>query len=162
MVRNGLLVQNTVDSIADTIIFLLDHPNLQIDAGKNNIQDIMSFSWAMASQKYLYLYKSLKSGYKRCLTKKNVEVICLGSVKVHVRSLSEYFLRHQTRALDEKDLAKSAVIFAPHPDDETLGCGGTMLKKISADAEITLCFLTNGENSHSDLISKDVFKKSAR
>jgi LmbE family N-acetylglucosaminyl deacetylase len=45
-------------------------------------------------------------------------------------------------------LDRSAVIFAPHQDDETLGCGGTIILKTEAGARITIVFLTDGSTSH--------------
>jgi LmbE family N-acetylglucosaminyl deacetylase len=45
-------------------------------------------------------------------------------------------------------LDRSAVIFAPHQDDETLGCGGTIIHKTEAGARITIVFLTDGSTSH--------------
>ena len=30
------------------------------------------------------------------------------------------------------DSSKCILVIAPHPDDETLGCGGTLLRHISA------------------------------
>lgn len=41
----------------------------------------------------------------------------------------------------------SAVIFAPHPDDEILGCGGTIAKKLSEGYDISVVFMTDGRNS---------------
>ena len=34
--------------------------------------------------------------------------------------------------------------FAPHPDDETWGCGGTVAKKISEGYEVLIMVLTDG------------------
>lgn len=45
-------------------------------------------------------------------------------------------------------LDKSAMIFAPHQDDETLGCGGTIILKTQAGARVTIVFLTDGSTSH--------------
>jgi N-acetylglucosamine malate deacetylase 1 len=36
------------------------------------------------------------------------------------------------------------LIFSPHPDDETLGCGGTLLKHLSDGDEIFWCLMTYG------------------
>jgi LmbE family N-acetylglucosaminyl deacetylase len=41
----------------------------------------------------------------------------------------------------------SAVIFAPHPDDEILGCGGTIAKKLSEGYDISVVFMTDGRYS---------------
>lgn len=56
------------------------------------------------------------------------------------------------------DLGRSAVVFSPHPDDETLGCGGTIIKKRRAGARVTVVFMTNGGGSHENLISADGLK----
>ncbi|MEM2146370.1 MAG: PIG-L deacetylase family protein [Candidatus Jordarchaeaceae archaeon] len=42
---------------------------------------------------------------------------------------------------------KRIVIFAPHPDDETLACGGTIAKKLNEGYDVFLVFLTDGRNS---------------
>lgn len=36
------------------------------------------------------------------------------------------------------------LVFAPHPDDEILGCGGTMIKHIDAGEEVYVCIVTKG------------------
>jgi len=46
------------------------------------------------------------------------------------------------------DLSGSATVFAPHPDDETLGCGGTILRKRAAGAAVKIVFMTDGRGSH--------------
>ena len=51
------------------------------------------------------------------------------------------------------DLSHSAIVFAPHPDDETLGCGGTIIRKKAAGADIKLVFMTDGSQSHASLIA---------
>ena len=63
---------------------------------------------------------------------------------------------HETisRPLPEGDLRQPAVVFAPHPDDETLGCGGTIAKKRSLLAPVTIVFMTDGSASHPDLMPK--------
>ncbi len=44
--------------------------------------------------------------------------------------------------------AKRALIFAPHQDDETLGCGGLIALKCSQDVPVDVVFLTDGSQSH--------------
>lgn len=36
------------------------------------------------------------------------------------------------------------VVLAPHMDDETLGCGGTIARHVQAGAQVTVVFLTDG------------------
>lgn len=62
------------------------------------------------------------------------------------------------RELDEKSLKRSTVVFSPHFDDETLGCGGTILKKKNVGADVKIVFMTDGSKSHSHLISEDELK----
>jgi len=40
------------------------------------------------------------------------------------------------------------IIFAPHPDDEVLGCGGTIARKIKEGDDVVVIFMTDGSNSH--------------
>lgn len=58
------------------------------------------------------------------------------------------------RPMSDEDLAKPAVIFAPHPDDETLGCGGTVIRKRRAGVPVTIVFMTDGGNSQPGLIPR--------
>jgi len=41
-------------------------------------------------------------------------------------------------------MKKKIVVFAPHPDDETLGCGGTIAKKVAEGYEVLIVILTDG------------------
>jgi len=36
-------------------------------------------------------------------------------------------------------------VFSPHPDDETLACGGTILKALKENKKVKVVFLTNGD-----------------
>jgi LmbE family N-acetylglucosaminyl deacetylase len=44
-------------------------------------------------------------------------------------------------------LNKKIIVFAPHPDDEVLGCGGTILKRVTEGYEIILVVLTDGRHA---------------
>jgi LmbE family N-acetylglucosaminyl deacetylase len=43
---------------------------------------------------------------------------------------------------------KSVLVFAPHPDDETLGCGGTVALLVRSKAAVHIAFITDGSASH--------------
>jgi LmbE family N-acetylglucosaminyl deacetylase len=40
------------------------------------------------------------------------------------------------------------IVFAPHPDDETLACGGTIVKKIEEGFDVYVVVMTDGRHSH--------------
>lgn len=48
----------------------------------------------------------------------------------------------------ERDLGRSAVLFSPHPDDETLACGGLVARKSRAGARLQVVFISDGSRSH--------------
>src|SRR5262245_9367963 len=70
-----------------------------------------------------------------------------------VRRLAQIALRGAMREWPPEEMAPSAVVFAPHQDDETLGCGGTILRKRRAGAEVKIVFMTDGAGSHSHLLA---------
>jgi N-acetylglucosamine malate deacetylase 1 len=47
--------------------------------------------------------------------------------------------------------AERVLVLAPHMDDETIGCGGTLALHAECGADITVCFLTDGRNGSSQL-----------
>ena len=61
--------------------------------------------------------------------------------------------------LNSNNTSRSAIFFSPHPDDETLGCGGTIIKKKRAGFKIKVLFMTDGRKSHPHLISEDELKR---
>lgn len=48
-----------------------------------------------------------------------------------------------------------SIIFSPHPDDETLGCGGTIARKVKAGESVLIVLMTDGSCSHKGLIPED-------
>lgn len=53
-------------------------------------------------------------------------------------------LRRRARDMTARTSARSAIIFAPHADDETLGCGNTIIRKVEAGAEIDVVVAFDG------------------
>lgn len=52
-------------------------------------------------------------------------------------------------------LRARTLVFAPHQDDEVLGCGGTVLLKRDAGAAVRIVFMTDGASSHPGLIAPE-------
>ena len=46
-------------------------------------------------------------------------------------------------------MAHRALVIAPHPDDETLACGGTIIKKQRQGDEVYVVVMPDGRHSHS-------------
>jgi len=70
------------------------------------------------------------------------------------RQLFRSALRLASKEIPESELMRSALVFSPHPDDESLGCGGTIIKKRSLGARVKLVHMTDGSAAnHANLIS---------
>jgi LmbE family N-acetylglucosaminyl deacetylase len=61
-------------------------------------------------------------------------------------------LTRQLQPMSSLDYEKSAIVFAPHEDDETLACGGSIIRKKQVDAEVKIVFLTDGRASHAHIM----------
>src|SRR3990167_4705680 len=80
------------------------------------------------------------------------------SLKTFSRKLYKKYTSRLRQENNNGDLARSAIVFSPHPDDETLGCGGTIIKKKRAGAEIKVVYMTDGRHSHSRFIAENKLK----
>ena len=49
----------------------------------------------------------------------------------------------------------NGLVFAPHPDDEVLGCGGVIALKAQLGARVMVVIMTDGRASHGTLIAED-------
>ena len=72
------------------------------------------------------------------------------------QQLREHYLQQIERIepLSAKDLAATAIVFSPHQDDETLGCGGTIIRKREAGAKLKIVFMSDGSQSHHRFIEE--------
>lgn len=48
---------------------------------------------------------------------------------------------------------RTVIVFSPHPDDETLGCGGTIAKKVAEGYAVYVVVLTDGRNAFSKVLN---------
>jgi LmbE family N-acetylglucosaminyl deacetylase len=51
-------------------------------------------------------------------------------------------------------LNKRILVFAPHPDDETFGCGGTIAKRVSEGYDVFVVLITDGEKAFDNFFSE--------
>ncbi len=56
-------------------------------------------------------------------------------------------------------IPKKILVFAPHPDDELISCGGTILKYSSLGSEIVVVFMTSGLGGYAKQEDKDTIAK---
>lgn len=75
-----------------------------------------------------------------------------------VRRLIDRYLNRVLKPFSESDWMASALIIAPHPDDETLGCGGMACKKIASGAATRFVFVTDGAASHPHRLAPDILR----
>jgi LmbE family N-acetylglucosaminyl deacetylase len=69
-------------------------------------------------------------------------------VRTTIQHAAERRLRSNVADLSPADLERPAIVLAPHPDDETLGCGGLIASKRAIGVDVTVAFLTDGAGSH--------------
>jgi glycosyltransferase involved in cell wall biosynthesis len=65
---------------------------------------------------------------------------------IHCSLVSWWILNWGSQLL--KFSEKSAMVFAPHQDDETFGCGGMIARKKEQGIPVAIAFLTDGRGSH--------------
>ncbi len=69
-----------------------------------------------------------------------------------MQSIYELNWKYFTIPIPRSHLSRGAIVFAPHPDDETLACGGTILQKTRAGAAVQIVYLTDGSSAYPGLI----------
>lgn len=61
-------------------------------------------------------------------------------------------LHQRAQPIPDAVLFRPTMVFAPHPDDETLGCGGTIRRLTEAGVPVHLIVMTDGRGSHAHLM----------
>src|ERR1700739_4435142 len=54
---------------------------------------------------------------------------------------------------------RPAVVISPHPDDETLGCGGLIARLRSKGTDVTVVAVTDGENAYEDHVRRRAIRE---
>jgi LmbE family N-acetylglucosaminyl deacetylase len=80
-------------------------------------------------------------------------------LRVQVRQLYKAVMQRTITPIEPQALKRSAIVFSPHPDDETLGCGGTIIRKKNAGADVKVVFMTDGRRSHRHLLAEGDLKR---
>ena len=62
----------------------------------------------------------------------------------------------RAKTLNRAAMQSPAIVFSPHQDDATLGCGGLILKKRRLGASVRIVFLTDGTTSPPNLPRHEV------
>jgi N-acetylglucosamine malate deacetylase 1 len=68
-------------------------------------------------------------------------------LRLGISGLARRILRLRSRPYPVQT-PKSVLVVAPHPDDETLGCGGVLARIIRAGGTVNVLFVTDGRASH--------------
>ncbi|BAU62807.1 LmbE family protein [Stanieria sp. NIES-3757] len=69
-----------------------------------------------------------------------------------IKQIYQSILNSKQHEYNPQNWQKSTIVFAPHQDDETLGCGGTIIRKKQAGATVKIVFMTDGSGSHAHLM----------
>jgi glycosyltransferase involved in cell wall biosynthesis/LmbE family N-acetylglucosaminyl deacetylase len=128
--QTGLLVEPAdVTSLAEAIRTLLRNDGLRRRMGEaGRLRVAGEFTWDVVASRMGDIYaerrgmrRNERSGMKR------FERLLAGST-----------------SLDVSALEGSTLVIAPHPDDETLGCGGTIAALAAAGRSVGVVFMTDG------------------
>jgi LmbE family N-acetylglucosaminyl deacetylase len=57
-----------------------------------------------------------------------------------------------------KHMPKRVLVFAAHPDDDLIGCGGSLAKHVKSGNRVSVCYLTSGEGGGLEHSKKELAK----
>ncbi len=80
-------------------------------------------------------------------------------VRQRVKQIQMTRLQKSLKPYGAEDLVRSAIVFAPHQDDESLGCGGTVIRKTQAGAAVQVVYMTDGSGSNVHAIAPETMSQ---
>lgn len=78
--------------------------------------------------------------------------------RLWARALCRAVLYGTGRPIGEAALRQPSIVFSPHQDDESLGCGGTIVTMRRLDTPVWIVFMTDGTRSHRRFLPVDELK----
>lgn len=84
---------------------------------------------------------------------------CTGIVRPLALEFYHFWASHIARRCPQDELLQPSIVFAPHPDDESLGCGGTIALKRKHGVQVRVVFMCDGSGSHPGLMDADVLQR---
>jgi LmbE family N-acetylglucosaminyl deacetylase len=67
-----------------------------------------------------------------------------GRSRPKLRVLHRRLLSARARNITDESAQRSTLVLAPHPDDETIGCGAAIMRKIDRGTEVWVVVVTDG------------------
>ena len=53
-------------------------------------------------------------------------------------------------------MAKRVLVFAAHPDDDIIGCGGSLAKHVELKNQVSVCYMTSGDSGSLDYAKEEL------
>lgn len=80
----------------------------------------------------------------RYLSRAGHRILALGAIRAPIRLFAEITHQNLDPAPVGLPAARNILVLAPHMDDETIGCGGTLLAHAALGRRIEVMFMTDG------------------
>ena len=81
---------------------------------------------------------------KKFIIKKIYQIFSFSGIQVPVRLYMDITNKNKTPAVIDLPPANTVMVLAPHMDDETIGCGGTLIKHVEDGTKVHVVFMTDG------------------
>lgn len=106
-------------------------------------------TWADASSRARKRFDELDStaeldALEGALTRLAIDPVRPGTPRNDLAVLHQRYLTAIARDITATSATQRAVVLTPHPDDETLACGATIMRKVAAGTDVLVVVATDG------------------